>query len=129
MKKLYLMFNHTLQPEQKAWADDHFGPCRVIEMPDHLKASWGQIPSDCETLFSRLAPFRDWLDQYGKANDLVLIQGDFGATYLMVAHAVEKGLVPVYATTERKALETRMPDGTVKMEHQFRFCRFRKYGE
>jgi hypothetical protein len=127
MKNFLLMFNHMLSPEQKAWGDEHYGPCRIIEMPDLLKKSWAQVPPGNESLSSWVQPFREWVDQEGKKDDLILIQGDFGATYLMVNHAFKLGLVPVYATTKRKAIETALPDGTVKMEHEFNFCRFRKY--
>ncbi len=129
MKNFLLIFNHTLAPEQKEWAKEHFGPCRFIVMPDDLKEAWAQVPSQTKSLLSWTKPFRKWVGREGKKGDLVLIQGDFGAAYLMVNYAFKLGLVPIHATTGRKARETRLPDGTVKMEHEFRFCRFRKYGE
>jgi hypothetical protein len=58
----------------------------------------------------------------------VLIQGDFGATFLMVNFAFEKGLIPIHSTTEREATEELQPDGSVRLSHRFLHKRFRKYG-
>jgi hypothetical protein len=55
-------------------------------------------------------------------------QGDFGATYLMVRFALEQGLIPIYATTRRKAREESQADGAVKLTHHFQHQTFRKYG-
>ncbi|MEA3280185.1 MAG: CRISPR-associated protein Csx20, partial [Thermodesulfobacteriota bacterium] len=60
--------------------------------------------------------------------DYVLIQGDFGACYIMVRFAFEKGFVPVYSTTRREAVEKQQSDGAVKLVHQFKHQVFRKYG-
>jgi hypothetical protein len=45
----------------------------------------------------------------------VLIEGDFGACYLMVRFALEKGLVPLYSTTRREAEERYDADGSVRL--------------
>ena len=60
-------------------------------------------------------------------SDFVLIQGDFGAVYLMVNFAFSLGLIPVYATTERIVVEKRMQDNTVKSERIFKHKMFRRY--
>ena len=62
------------------------------------------------------------------AGDYVLIQGDFGACYLMVNHVLDRECIPVYATTERQAKETRLEDGRVELTHTFQHVRFRQYG-
>ncbi len=124
-----LMFNHTLTDQQYYAARQNFGITRVREMPEDLKRLWGQIPADAEELSQVLKPFKKWLKQFGINQNPVLIQGDFGATYAMVHYAVKLGLIPVYATTIRKALEIRESDGRIRMEHIFEFCRFRRYQE
>ena len=75
-----------------------------------------------------LKPVREWLAEVAAMADFVLIQGDFGATCLMVAFANNLGLTPVYSTTYREATETHQSDGSVTLTHQFRHCRFRTYG-
>ncbi len=127
--RFLLMFNHTLLPEQEEWAREHLGADSIMEMSESLKEGWAQVPSTPDDLSAWAEPFLKWINEYGRSGDLVLIQGDFGATYMMVRYTFKRGLVPVYATTMRHAIETRMPDGRIKLEHEFRFCRFRKYAE
>lgn len=88
----------------------------------------GPNPAGSPGLADYLAPVRDWLAQTAQPGDYVLIQGDFGATYLMVRYALENGLIPVYATTRREAHETLQPDGSVRLTHTFRLQQFRRYG-
>jgi hypothetical protein len=76
-----------------------------------------------------LEPIRKWFESVATPGDHVLIQGDFGATCLMVAFAAGIGCVPVYSTTLREAAEELQPDGSVQLRHRFRHVRFRKYGE
>jgi hypothetical protein len=45
----------------------------------------------------------------------------------MVNFAFEIGLIPVYSTTAREAVEE-YDDGTIKLVHHFRHQIFRKYG-
>lgn len=125
---LWVLFNHTLTPDQewdarRALEVDHF------EMPpESVSALWRQIPPELETLSRYLAPVRKWLKSSAAPGDVVLIQGDFGACWLMVAAAFEFGLVPVYSTTRREALETVEADGHLKITHRFRHVAFRSYG-
>ena len=109
-------------------AELSLGITTFVEMPDNLKELWRQIsplPAEIHNLFE---PLRQWLENAARPLDFVLIQGDFGATWLMVDFAFKHGLVPVYATTRRKARETVQPDGSVVTEHIFMHQRFRRYG-
>jgi len=76
-----------------------------------------------------LQPVFSWLDRNAQKGDFVLIQGDFGASFLLVQHALHKEYIPVYSTTERKAVERLLEDGQVELIHQFYHIRFRKYGK
>lgn len=126
--RLLLLFNHRFTPEQSAQARDELGVAEVIPLPPELQELWSQIPPDLPGITDYLAPLRDWLAQAARPGDYVLIQGDFGATYLMVRHALKNGLIPVYATTRREAHETVQSDGSVRLTHTFRFQQFRRYG-
>ncbi|MFH0824780.1 MAG: CRISPR-associated protein Csx20, partial [Pseudomonadota bacterium] len=117
--KLFLIFNHTITEAQRNDARNTLGVEAIVELPPHLQTLWSNIPADMPELTSYLEPLRDRLKDRGKAGDFVLIQGDFGATYLMVRFALEQGLVPVYSTTKRRALEELLPDGSVKLVHNF----------
>jgi hypothetical protein len=127
MTSLFLIFNHKLTPEQENDAKISLGADRMVEMPSHLKELWRQIPPDSAQLSDYLRHFKDWLHAGSAKDDYALIQGDFGACFIMVNFAFEIGLIPVYATTRREAVEESLTDGTIKLTHQFRHQRFRKY--
>ncbi len=126
--RLFVLLNHQLTPGQRQALAPELGVNEVILLPPALQARWGRIPADLPELSAFLEPLREWLAAQARAGDFVLIQGDFGATYLMVQFAREQGLVPVYATTRRLAREEVRPDGTVKTTRCFVHQRFREYG-
>ncbi|PIE72265.1 MAG: hypothetical protein CSA20_08755 [Deltaproteobacteria bacterium] len=128
MKKLFLLFNHSLTAEQEADARISLCVEQIVTAPKEIAGIWAQLPPDIESLVPYLQPIRTWLETETRPGDIVLVQGDFGAVYLMVVFLKEIGCVPVYATTRRKAVERLLDDGTVELSHSFRHVRFRKYG-
>ncbi len=127
-KKLLLIFNHKFTPSQEADARLSLRVEKIETMPERAQAVWGNIPPDLPELSSFLEPVMKWLCDCAKESDYVLIQGDFGACWLMVNFAFERKLIPIYSTTRREAVEERQLDGTVKMTHNFKHQMFRKYG-
>lgn len=128
-KTLIQLFSHQLTPDQRQSAREEFGVTDFQAPPKWIQHLWSQVPPGDTRISSFISPVKTWLEETTHQGDLVLIQGDFGATYLMVNHAFSLGLVPVYATTQRQAREEKMPDGSVRMSHVFRFKRFRIYGQ
>ena len=126
--KLFLIFNHQFTPAQEADARASLDVSSIETMPENIKEIWGSIPPDLPAVGEYLEPVRQWLSDYAKPCDYVLIQGDFGACFLMVNFAFEHGLIPVYSTTKREAVEEHRPDGSVKLTHHFNHQIFRKYG-
>jgi len=124
---LFLIFNHTVTALQEQDARTSLKVQRIVALPENLELVWNQIPPDLPGIAEHLAPIRDWLRDKAQPGDYVLIQGDFGACYIMVNFAFELGLVPVYSTTRREAVENHEPDGTVMLSHQFKHRIFRKY--
>ena len=125
---LFLLFNHTFTPAQAQAAAAQLGVGEIVPLPAALQAMWSQVPADLPELRPYLQPLRQWLDRHAQPGDYVLIQGDFGATYLMVTFAMARRLKPIYATTERQASEATLADGTVRMVHHFQHRIFRSYG-
>ncbi len=125
---MYLVFNHRFTTGQEAAARGQLGVGRFAPLPPDLRDLWGQVPPDLPELLPYLAPLRQWLAAQAARGDYVLVQGDFGATYLMVRFCLEQGLIPIYATTRREAREEHRPDGSVRMSHRFQHQMFRQYG-
>jgi len=126
--KLFLIFNHNFTPSQEADARASLGVGKIETMPEPIKQIWSSIPPDLPGINAYLEPVRQWLSDSAEPSDYVLIQGDFGACYLMVCFAFEHGLIPVYSTTKREAVEEHQADGSVKLTHHFNHQIFRKYG-
>ncbi len=127
-KALFLLFNHSFTKAQLKDAHLFLGISEVREMPEELKRLWSDISPDLEGLYHYLEPVREWLKKEARTGDVALIQGDFGACFHMVHYALDNGITPVYSTTRRKASEVSLPDGTVKLQHEFSHVRFRRYG-
>jgi len=124
---LFLIFNHDITPVQESDAYSSLGVQRIINMPPDLKDLWRQIPPDLPNINNYLTPVKNWLSREAQKNDYALIQGDSGACFIMVNFAFEIGLIPIYSTTEREAVDEHKKDGTVNLVHQFRHRIFRKY--
>ncbi len=125
---LFLIFNHAFTPGQEQAAVRQLGVGRIVALPPELQELWSQIPPDVAEIAAYLQPVQEWLASQARPGDFVLIQGDFGATYLLVNFARQHNLIPVYATTRRQALEEQLADGSIRMVHHFQHQIFRRYG-
>ncbi len=129
MADLFLLFNHSLTDRQAAQARQELGVAEIHEPPLDISRLWANIPSEPESISDFLAPVYVWIDNNTTAGDFILIQGDFGACYLVVQYVNGRGVTPVYSTTERRAVEKQLHDGRVQLTHTFQYVRFRKYGK
>lgn len=124
---MFLLFSHSLTAEQKQDAITNLGVEEFVGLPENLQKIFSNIPAEAESIEEIIEPFYNWLEENAKRGDYVLIQGDFGVVFLTVNYAKSKGLIPVYATTERVAVEQKQEDGSVLVNKIFRHKRFRKY--
>ena len=128
-RALFLLFNHTLTEAQAFDARNSLGVERFVALPIELRTLWAAIPEENEKIEDILAPIREWLYENARPADVVLVQGDFGAVFLMVRWCEDLGLVPVYSTTRREAEESKDADGAIRTSHVFRHIRFRRFGK
>ena len=126
-KKLFLIFNHQITSRQVTDARESLKVEQLVPLPDELKQHWCNIPPHAASIKEYIAPVIQWLTERAVEGDYVLIQGDFGACYILVNAAFEHKLVPIYSTTHRQAVETRTQEGGVDLIHQFLHQRFREY--
>lgn len=127
MKKMFLVFSHSLTQSQREDAVSNFGIDEFVTLPDELKKIWASIPPEAKSIRLCVDKIAEWIKQNSSQGDYVLVQGDFGATLLIVDFCFENGLIPVYSTTARDADEKTFADGTVKVQRTFKHVRFRKY--
>jgi hypothetical protein len=100
---------------------------QIYSLPDALQALWSQVPPDISELAPYLSPVIHWLKIQAKPLDHVLIQGDCGACYILVQVSFRLKLIPIYSTTQRKAVEENGPEGAVRLTHEFKHVLFSKY--
>ncbi len=120
---MFLFFSHKLNHEQTEDAKKSFGIDEFVSLPDELQKSFSSVPAELESLSEYVKPFYEFLSSKASSEDVVLIQGDFGLSFLLVEFSKKNLLVPVYATTKRVVLSE--SDGT-KIS-KFKHIRFRRY--
>ena len=126
MKKLFLLFSHTLTSTQESDAKASFGVEQFVTLPTELQKIWSNVPSDLDDLSDYLEPIKLYLQENATEGDVVLVQGDFGATYYMVNVVKSFELRAVHATTKRNVVEKVIDDKIVKTS-VFEHIRFRSY--
>lgn len=126
MKKMILLFSHKLTEEQELDARESLDVEEFEVLDDDLQKLWSNVPSDLESVDDYLEPVREYLRDNVASGDIVLIQGDFGATFAMVSFVNSLGAVAVYATTKRDVVEREI-DGKIVKTSVFEHVRFRAY--
>ena len=140
--KLFILLNHALTQEQMTDLES-MGVEEMIyldrahtggqgESEYHTSAQqvpWAQIPPQARQIAPLLEGYCQRLQSEARRGDYLLVQGDFGATYIIVECAKSLGLIPIYATTLRESREHKAPDGSISKQSLFKHCLFRIYGE
>lgn len=128
MPKLIKLLNHELTEQQKNELKTKYGIQSIITPPPELQSRWSNIPPEFneEELQEYLTAIKDWLFYNTNQYDLVLIQGESGATYNIVSYLKHAYRIPIYATTKREVVEEVQNGKTVK-KSVFKHIRFREY--
>jgi len=126
MKKLFLFFSHTLTTAQEKDAKALFGIEEFVVLSDELQTLWSNVPSDLADVSGYLEPLKNYLKLEFSSDDVVLVQGDFGATYHIVNFVNSLGLKAVHATTKRNVVE-KVIDNKIVKTSLFEHVRFRVY--
>jgi hypothetical protein len=127
MKRLHLLFSHSLTPDQEADAKDNLQITGFQALPPDLQKHFSNVPSDLLDLSEYAQPLKDWLMENAQAGDYALVQGDFGLAFILVNYCKSIGIIPVYSTTERQLVEVAQEDGSIVTQRVFRHRMFRKY--
>ena len=121
MKKIILLFSHTLTEPQVKELKEKWNCDEIIYMPDELKNNWMNVVDDVD-----INQFKKFLLDNLQKDDYVLIQGEWGLTYNMINFAKENNFIPLYASTMRKVTEYKEGDKVIK-NSVFSHTTFKKY--
>ncbi len=125
-KKMFLLFSHKLTKKQIEDARLNWNIEEFIYLPKELQTIWSNISPDLDSLEDILIPLKEFVKKNAISNDVLLIQGDFGACFSMVNFCKKLNLIPVYATTKRIVKEFE-EDGKMIKKSIFEHRRFREY--
>jgi len=123
MKTMLILMSHHITAQQKEDAERRWNVHQFVVLSTDV---WSQIPVEPESIESSLSQLKAQLITEAKVGDMLLVQGDYGATYNMVQFAKEIGLVPVYATSRRDVYEVVVGE-KVTTVREFQHVQFRKY--
>ena len=125
MVKAFCLLNHELTQNQILELKNRFNVENIIYPPEELSRKWSQIPAEKELDKTIIGNVTNWLTAANKG-DLLIVQGEFGATFMIVDYALKNELIPLHAVTKRVAVEHR--DGeVVSKQYVFEHVCFRKY--
>ena len=125
MPNVFCLLNHKLTPRQEAELRNSFGVKRIIYQPPHVAELWSKIPTVAELSGLHLEHFTDWLRE-ANPGDMVVLQGEFCATFALVDFSLGRGLIPICAVTERVAQEEREGE-VIYTKYVFEHICFRRY--
>lgn len=120
---MFVLISHNLTEEQKDQALRVFGVENIVNIADD---AWSSINPSDENILDALSVYKKELMLEAKAGDILLVQGDFGATYNMINFAKNIGLKTIYATTKRVVQELIIDRKSVT-RREFKHEKFREY--
>lgn len=126
-RRAFWLLSHKPTPEQEKELFTAWHVNAIVNLPDALQLLWSQVPPEHPSVRSHVKPILDWLEKESSPEDVLVVQGEFGATFGVASWALDRGMVPVYATTERIMEEAVQPDGSILQKRIFRHVRFRPY--
>lgn len=127
MKQIFLLFSHQLTPAQQDELQKKFGINKVVYLPPELQIIWSNIPPELCSIKSHLEDVFKWISGEANPEDVILIQGEFGAVYMAVDFCEKMSLIPIYATTKREISKETSTGETIEIKRTFTHVRFRRY--
>ncbi len=127
MQRLFLIFSHTLAPDQIQEAKNSLHCEDIIYLPDVLQRKWSNVDPVGKLDEHLMAEFITYLQENTLKNDYVLIQGDFGMCYALVQWCRVNGRIPIYSTTYRSSTDKNIEEGKIQKTQVFKHINFRRY--
>lgn len=123
--KVYCLLNHSLTGNQLAELQEKYGAGEVLYPDERLAATWAQVPVTPVLDRGVIQAVTGWLSA-AKEGDVLVVQGEFGSTFMIVDYALGRGLVPLHAVARRIALEHREGEKVLR-QYVFEHVCFRRY--
>lgn len=125
-KSLFLVFSHQLTDVQMNEVKERFNIEHFVSLPSNLQEFWSNVNPELDTIEEGINEILDFLEKEMKVDDLVLVQGDYGATFQLVTALNEGGVSCIYSTTKRNIIEYEL-QGKIVKQSIFEHVNFRFY--
>lgn len=125
MKRAFCLLNHILTEKQISELKEKFGVKTIVYTPESLSKKWSQIPATPKIDSNVISSTIQWLS-VAQPGDILIVQGEFGSTFVLVDYGLKNKLVPVHAVTKRVSEEKRSRNQITK-QNVFKHVCFRKY--
>ncbi|MBR3731219.1 MAG: hypothetical protein IKQ61_05180 [Spirochaetales bacterium] len=123
--KAYCLLNHTLTDNQIKELETKYDCAQIIYPDEDLKNIWSQIPPTEKLDMTVIDKVTQWL-MSAKQFDVLIIQGEFGSTFMLVDYALKNQIIPLYAVSKRISQEVSNGE-SVTRNTVFRHVCFREY--
>jgi hypothetical protein len=123
---MILIISHSLTGEQIKKASEKLGVNEFINLSEKLQIKWSNVPPNLNKLNNYLSDIKEWIEKISRKGDYIFVQGEFGATYIIINYSFAKKLIPIYATTKRVNKEKVISNKVIN-EKIFEHIKFRKY--
>ncbi|WP_429191726.1 CRISPR-associated protein Csx20 [Fusobacterium sp. PH5-44] len=119
-RKAFILFSHVLTDMQKKELKEEFHCAEILYLPENLQRKWSNIEGEDRSVFFK------YLKENCNKGDYVLVQGEWGLTYSIVAFCKKEEYIPIYAATARNVIEKKDGEKIYKTS-VFEHIKFRKY--
>lgn len=129
MPTFWNLSNHSLRtawtPDQKAGAEGWGGVARTLREIPFPAVDPEATPEAVARLADQVL---EAVQQAGACpGDPLMVMGEFTLTHALVLRLKAAGMIPLASTTRREAVECLQEDGSLTIQHTFRFVGFRAY--
>ncbi len=125
MANAYCLLNHKLTDKQVAELEEKYKASCIFYPETALSAAWSQVPVTPVLDRKLIQDVVSWLSN-AEAGDVIVVQGEFGSTFMIVDYALKRGLIPLHAVSCRVAQEQREGE-IVHRQYVFEHVCFRRY--
>jgi hypothetical protein len=127
MADAYLLLNHEITKAQRLELTEGWGAQRVQHLDQEIGRHWSAVSPYGELDLEFLKGVCRTIEGKARKGDMIVVQGEYGATFFVVNFCLQHNFVPLYATSLRNYEERQNADGSVERFHRFRHIRFRRY--
>jgi len=127
-RRALITTDQKLTEDQLNDLKETFGVQEIIYLPQDLKERINHPHPELSELKLYIRPVLKYLNRNLNVGDIIVINGDPAATYLVAHHSLICGFVPLQPVTRYEMVEEKLSNGEVRTKKVLKHVKFRKYG-